>query len=232
MEFSWQYGVFDNPGSQGWHGLKGKVSDGFFILDQGAHQIYKSKVYVPVTGSYRIEIDGVQPDSLLIDQKPANENVWLEEGWHPCTVAYANTEKGKFKFQKGTYRDFRKRSSVVFFPASSVTPAKPSSYDKIISTRWALGDHLLYDPYGGENLTWNYRFNSVPGMQEMNMMIAGSDLKVWFNGKAIEKGNIRFLSEDSSGMRKYRVIFPEARKKVGLVRFFDQTKTRLSRGLV
>lgn len=224
LEFSWQYGVFDNPGSQGWHGLKGKVSDGFFILDQGAHQIYKSKVYVPVTGSYRIEIDGVQPDFLLIDQKPANENIWLEEGWHPCTVAYANTEKGKFKFQKGTYRDFRKRSSVVFFPASSVTPAKPSSYDKIISTRWALGDHLLYDPYGGENLTWNYRFNSVPGMQEMDMMIAGSDLKVWFNGKAIEKGNIRFLSEDSSGMRKYRIIFPETRKKVGLVAFSIKRK--------
>lgn len=80
------------------------------------------------------------------------------------------------------------------------------------------------DPYGGENLTWNYRFNSVPGMQEMNMMIAGSDLKVWFNGKAIEKGNIRFLSEDSSGMRKYRVIFPEARKKVGLVAFSIKRK--------
>jgi len=224
LEFSWQYGVFDNPGSQGWHGLKGKVSNGFFILDQGGHQIYRSQVYVPVTGYYRIEIEGVDPDYLLVDQKPADRNILLEEGWHQCTVAYANTEKGKFRFQKGTYRDFRKRSSVVFFPASSVTPEKPSSYDKIISTRWALGDHLLYDPYGGNNLVWNYRFRSVPGMEEMDMTIAGSDLKVWFNGKAIEERNIQLLSEDSSGVSKYRVIFPDTRKKVGLVAFSVKRK--------
>ena len=48
LEFSWQFGVFDNPGSQGWHGLKGKVSDGFFILDQGGHQIYRRHLSYPM----------------------------------------------------------------------------------------------------------------------------------------------------------------------------------------
>ena len=219
LEFSWQYGVYDNPGSQGWHGLKGKVSDGFFILDQGAHQIYKTKVFVPTNGSYRIEVEGVQPDCIQVDGKDVDELVSLEKGWHSCTVAYAHTEKGSFKFQKGEYRDFRKRGAVVFFPASSATPKKPSKYDKTISMRWGLGNHLLYDPFGGENLDWNYRFKAVPGMQELEMLIAGTLQEVWFEGKTLAKEQIQLLSESPSGERKYRVAFPETQKEAGLVAF-------------
>lgn len=123
LEFSWQYGVFDNPGSQGWHGLKGKVSNGFFILDQGGHQIYRSQVYVPVTGYYRIEIEGVDPDYLLVDQKPADRNILLEEGWHQCTVAYANTEKGKFRFQK-EHIGILEREVLWYFPGIICYPGK------------------------------------------------------------------------------------------------------------
>jgi len=219
LEYSWQYGVFDNPGSQGWHGLKGKVSDGFFILDQGSHQIYHTRVFAPEKANYRIEVSGVEPDYLLIDQQKINKEVTLNKGWHPLTVAYANTKEGKYRFKKGAYRDFRDRSAVVLFPSTSLSPETPSPYDKVISTRWALGDHLMYDPYGGENPVWNYRFRSVPGMEEMEITVAGTDLKIWFDGKEIDKANIQLLPGNTPGIATYSVHFPVIQKEVGLVAF-------------
>lgn len=82
-----------------------------------------------------------------------------------------------------------------------------------------MGGHLLYDPYGGENLNWNYRFRSVPGMQELHMKVAGTDLKVWLNGKSISRKNIKLLSKDSLGISNYSVTFPKVQKKVGIVAF-------------
>ncbi|WP_029906672.1 glycosyl hydrolase [Prevotella sp. 10(H)] len=219
LEFSWQYGVFDNPGSQGWHGLKGKVSDGFFILDKGAHQIYRTMVYAPQKDNYRIEVFGTEPDYLSVDKKVASKKILLDKGWHQLVVAYAKTQQNNYKLRKGAYRDFRDRSAVVFFPESSPTPKKLSPYDKIISTRWGIGNHLLYDPYGGENLQWNYRFHSVPGMEEMEMTIAGSNLKIWFNGKEINRKNIRLISSNASGISTYKVVFPNIQKEAGLVAF-------------
>ena len=226
LEFSWQYGVFDNPGSQGWHGLKGKVSNGFFILDKGSRQVYKTQVYASVSGKYKVAIDGVEPDSVLVDQKLVSieEPLFLEQGWHPLSVVYTKTKKSDFKFQKGAYRDFRDRSAVVFFPASSVIPEKPSLYDKTVSMRWALGDHLLYDPHGGQHLVWNYRFKSAPGMQELEMAVMGDELQAWFDGKEIDQKNVRLLSQDPSGVCRYRVVFPEVQRKVGLFAFSVKRK--------
>ena len=51
VSFSWQYGVWDNPGAQGYHGLKGKISDGFFILDRGGLQRFRTYVYVKESGT-------------------------------------------------------------------------------------------------------------------------------------------------------------------------------------
>lgn len=130
----------------------------------------------------------------------------------------------EFKFQKGAYRDFRERSAVVFFPASSLTPEKPSTYAKVISTRWALGDHLLYDPYGGDNLMWNYRFRSAPGTEELEITVVGQDLKIWHNGKEITGKNVQLLSTDRSGICKYRVIIPTPRKDAGLIAFSVRRK--------
>lgn len=67
VSFSWQYGVWDNPGAQGYHGLKGKISDGFFILDRGGLQRFRTYVYVKESGTYRVEQIGTLADVVLID---------------------------------------------------------------------------------------------------------------------------------------------------------------------
>jgi hypothetical protein len=225
LEFSWQYGVWDNPGSQGWHGLKGKVSDGFLILDRGAHQLYRTQVYVPQQGDYRIETDGIQPAQLLIDGVPADGKVTLSKGWHPLIAAYPDTKKTGFRMQTGSYRDSRERSAVVLFPASSPSPVHPEAYATVISTRWHAGNHLFYDPYGGKYRTWNYRFRSVPGLSGMALTIAGKNLKVWFDGKPLPPKNIRLTNNRPGGIRTYEVTFDAVQKKVGTVAFSVERET-------
>lgn len=226
LEFSWQYGVWDQPGSQGYHGLKGKVSDGFLILDHGAHQCYRTQVYVPQQGDYRIETDGVRPGSLLIDGRPVRETVVaLGKGWHPLWIAYPNTSKETFAFRTGEYCDFRERSAVTLFPVSSPAPPSPSGYDRNISMRWGLGNHLMYDPYGGKYGVWNYRFRSAPGLSGMELTVAGKHPKVWFDGKPVPGKNIRLMKTQPGGIRTYEVTFGEVHKQVGTVAFSVMRET-------
>lgn len=219
FEFSWQYGVWDNPGSQGWHGLKGQVSDGYFILDKGGHQIYETYLYTPNNGDYRIEIDGIRPDLLLINGQNSFSQVTLEKGWHKLIIAYANTKQTDYKPEKGALRDFRERSAVVFYPADIKTPNKNPRYAKTISTRWALGDHLMMDPYCHRNKQWNYRFLSVPGLKSMDFTIAGKIMQIWFDGDQIPGSNIHLIEESPTGIRKYKIYLKEEKKEIGTVAF-------------
>lgn len=219
LEFSWQFGVYDQPGTQGWHGLKGKVSDGFFILDQGVHQLYKTQVFAPEDGMYRVEISGVNPTHILINNQQVDRNNYLKKGWHQLIVAFADTKKDPFVSRTGALHDPRLRSAVVLFPESSSVPEQLSLYTQKISMRWGLADHLVYDPYGGNHKTWNYRFRSAPGLSEMEFTVAGKNLKVWFDGKPLPQKEIRLLENKPGGINTYRVIFTNVRMEPGLIAF-------------
>jgi len=218
QEFSWQYGVWDNPGSQGYHGLKAKVSDGFLILDQGSHQIYETYVYAPRKGKYRIETEGTMPDHISISGATGKEVIELSKGWHRLIIAYADTRKMNFKPDSDFY-DPRGRSAVVLLPQASPFPPHPSKYDKIISMRWGIADHLYFDPYKGRHQKWNYRFQSAPGVEEMEFTVAGKNLKVWFNGKPLSGRNISLVNTNHRGINTYRVLLGGVEKEPGVVAF-------------
>ena len=220
VSFSWQYGVWDNPGAQGYHGLKGKISDGFFILDRGGLQRFRTYVYVKESGTYRVEQIGTLADVVLIDGAFAHEKIELTQGWHSLLVEYANTCKIEYKSQTGAYHDDRPRGAVVLLPEKVAKPIKPSAYSDEISMCWAKTEHLFFDPYQGKYNRWNYRFQSVPGLQEMDFAIRGKDLKVWVDGKALPDSAIHLLNEMSlDGINRYKVIFPEKRQRIGTIAF-------------
>jgi hypothetical protein len=123
------------------------------------------------------------------------------------------------------YHDLRDRSAVVLFPAASPTPEHPSPYDQIISMRWGMGNHLMYDPYSGKNKVWNYRFRSVPGLREMDLTVAGQKPKVWIDGKIVPEKNIRLLSNGTKGIRNYRVTLDKVQEKAGTVAFSIERET-------
>lgn len=217
--FSWQYGVWDNPGSQGYHGLKSKVSDGFFILDKGGKQLFRTYVHAPQNGSYRIEQTQTQADEILIDNKKVETEVYLTKGWHALQVAYENTTKTEYKSKTGAFRDFRSRGAVVLVPTQSVIPEKPSIYADQVAMRWTKADHLPYDLYQGKYQTWNYRFRAVPGLEEMDFAIRGDKLKVWVDGQSLPDSTIQAVENLPDGIKRYKVVLPHKEKRIQNIAF-------------
>ena len=223
VSYSWKYGVWDNPGSQGWHGLKGKVSDGFFILDKGGDQLFRTSVYAGKTGVYRILQDGVSADAIKVDDNDVTgmSTIRLRKGWHELSVLYRNTEKQNYRSQTGAFRDPRKRGAVVFVPEKGTLPKKGSVYSDSIAMKWFYSDHLRYDLYGGKEKCWCYRFESVPGLTAMEFSAYGKDLKMWVDGKPVSASCI---TEDRDGeLSHFRITLPEVKEKVSTVAFSLKT---------
>lgn len=216
--FSWQYGVWDNPGAQGWHGLKGKVDDRFFILDKGDNQQFRTYVYAPQNGLYRIEKIGISPDYIHLDRKEVINTVSLSEGWHLLELGYSESQKQYFKMRTGYTDDFRKRSFVALYPTDIPLPPKNTLYSDVVSSRWKQSGQLLYDPYAGKINCWNFRFESVPGLEEMVITVYGNDLRIWFDGTEIKQDNIQIIQQGDN-WNKYRIKLSDKKNRVGKVAF-------------
>lgn len=91
--YSWQYGVFDQPGSQGYHGLKGKVDNRFLILDKGGLQLFRTQVYVPADGVYQILQEGEKPGYCYLDGELLEAENRFDKGWHRLLLVYEHTPR-------------------------------------------------------------------------------------------------------------------------------------------
>lgn len=185
--WSWQYGVFDSPGSQGYHGLKGKVDPRFLILDRGGHQLFRTNVCVPENGRYQIFVEGVQPDRMLVDGKPAAAGeLRLKAGWHTLLVAYCNTEKQEYDLSRlrGDTIDGRARSMVMFYPAGVAEPADRGLYDEIVASRWYGTGFLAYDTDAKPTESF-MQFETAPGTRRMEFKANGTVSSVKVDGRSV-----------------------------------------------
>lgn len=195
---SWQYGVKDNPGSQGYHGLKGKVDDRFMILDRGGHQIFRTNVYAPADGQYVIRRAGVTPDHMIIDNSAVTDSaVSLKRGWHNVMIAYANTPESTFNLveQRGDFVDDRSRSAVVFYPAGSRQLKDNDPYGQIVAMKWFDSDRLPYSLYPESESTWEYQFATAPGTEKMSLDVKGDILSVAIDGKRMPSDALKRLAD-------------------------------------
>ena len=187
--YSWQYGVCDNPGGQGYHGLKGKIDNGFIILDQGGHQLFRTFVYASQTGSYCIEQAGKSPDLIYLDGNQVSGGmVDLSKGWHRLFLAYMNTSKGSYLLsEKKSYSvDERQRSAVVFYKENHPTLKDNNPYGHIIATKWYGSEHLPYSAVADKGV-WQYQFKTAPGTHSMKLQVQGEIQKIWVDGKVRKK---------------------------------------------
>lgn len=213
--FSWQYGVFDHPGSQGYHGLKGKVDSRFIILDRGGHQLFRCQMYAPQTGRYRIEQEGVAPDYLAVDgQSTTDRTVVLTEGWHTLLLVYANTSQGSYVLsEKKSYSvDDRKRSAVVFYPEAHPVLKENDPYGRIIAAKWYATEHLPYSIQGGRSGIWQYRFETAPGTHTMDFQLKGNVTALWLDGRKVKKNEWKSLGEGA-----YRLTVKEPKAGISVV---------------
>lgn len=242
--YSWQYGVFDNPGGQGYHGLKGKVDNRFIILDQGGHQLFRTLVYAPQDGKYCIEQDGEMPDFIYIDGTSVQQyrNIHLSRGWHRLLLAYANTPKGSYILsEKKSYSvDERKRSAVVFYKEKHSVLKDNSPYGSIIATKWYGSEHLPYSVVADEG-QWQYQFETAPGTRIMKWKVKGDIQKIWVDGKVINKKALKRengneytlnLEETNPGVSTLSVLAKPQRGYDGPAFFVEPVKLLCEKGRI
>lgn len=185
-QWSWQYGVYDSPGSQGYHGLKGKVDCRFLILDQGCDQYFKTSVFAPSEGSYTVLKEGVAPSVIKIDGKEITaESVSLTEGWHELYLKYSDTPKAEYDLAKLVCYtiDPRQRAMVMLLPEGAPAPADVDMYDTIVASRWYGSECLKFNPY--PTGSWEYTFETAPGTYSMNTRVNGTVTRILIDGQDI-----------------------------------------------
>ncbi len=113
-DYSLREGVEGNPGSQGYHGLKGKVSDDFFILEKGGTYFYKTFVHSEKKKQVDIHISGHNPHAIYLNGTPCSgKTATLSPGYNRLLVLYKNIEPTSINRDSPHPIDQRTRSAVV-----------------------------------------------------------------------------------------------------------------------
>ncbi|MDR1948146.1 MAG: hypothetical protein LBQ38_02030, partial [Spirochaetaceae bacterium] len=210
-EFSLRYGVWNDPGKQGYHGLKKLVSDEFLTIGEkhetwtateykpfaeGDGAVFTSIVRCPHPCRAEILTGDKKPDTLFIDGKPISPGegiLSLDAGPHRLTAGYRSCGRAYL---------------VLVEPDAGESPPLP------LSMRWNnlpgmlpfVGASPLAGSYGF------YRFQSPPGLTGMEIP-CGDELRLWADGgeAAVEKlgggiWRVRFEGENFKAESREIVI--------------------------
>ena len=198
-DFSLKEGVENQPGSQGYHGLKYKVSDDFLILSEAKCYYFKTFVTSEQNKMAEIHISGMKPDSIWLNGQLVNtDKVNLQKGDNALLIYYNNSENLGLRNITGHHAiDQRKRSAVVLFEEGGIqNPVEP------LSMKWYKQSGVVkYDLLKGKPNTGYYRFSAPPGLKSMRLKVYGS-LKVYTDGKELD---VEILNTAADGLQECNV---------------------------
>lgn len=207
--FSWQYGVWEQPGNQGYHGLKGRVDDHFFIMGDSGHYAFKTHLYAPQTSVYSVVVEGKAPRQILVNEGQVTDKIKLSKGWHTMVVFYQDVQQGEMAATHEMY-DLRSRGSVVLIPEKDKIPAPYSRYDEHLSMRWnECEGKVRFSPFR-DCKEFPVKFKSAPGLKEMEISAFASSVKLWIDGKEVSDALIKLVTKDKkNGLHIFSVKLPD-----------------------
>lgn len=206
-QFSWRWGVENDPGHQGYHGLKEEVHDDFIRLgtmvqgwtaierqpeEGGTYYCLFTGVLAPHEGSYGVEQGKVRPAAIQINGvsiDTAARVVQLKSGlntlllWYdrPCVTYYVLRRPVNTASVQGESESGQDGKPL----------ARGGQDGKPLAMRWYADSTLLpFDVrYAEPKPEGWYRFTSAPGMKRMHMVAHGA-LEVYVGGGrvALAKG--------------------------------------------
>jgi hypothetical protein len=194
--FSWRYGVENDPGHQGYHGLKKQMYDGFIRLgkreyswvstfyteeEAGTDYALYTNVFAPRAGSYELLTGDVKPaafwlngnlhnpETKLVDLNAGNNTLLIHYD-QPCTTYFIIKQPGDRRNHKLTG-------------------------EGSLAMRW-YGDKsiLPFDiRFDEEKPAGWYRFESAPGLKRLDFAAFGKEVKIWIDEKEydVQKGSVR-----------------------------------------
>jgi len=203
--FSMRWGNENDPGPQGWHGLKEQVTDDFICLGKGeySHKGYDYKpeeegvwyylwtsALSPRNAKATLRFGELKPDALWLNGERIGDTgrpVSLKEGQNPLVLRYGKPG----------------RTHVMFHYAD--VPDKVQAYP--LSSSWYANEGIVtYDPHPGNPspVGW-YRFMSPPGLRGMTFWAHGK-VQAWADGKPVtlQTGETRF-----DGATLHAAVVPE-----------------------
>ena len=177
-EFSWRFGREGDPGHQGWHGLKGKVTDEFITLGRrvDCHHEYRYEeeisggVYYLYTNVYsdkpqtaRILTGSLKPEEITVNGERAEDTACLKPGYNTAVFKFTSAGRSYIVFERENKTDF-----VQEYP---------------LSMSWYKNPNILrLGPDREPKKEIQVTFDSPPGMWEM-MISTDAELTVRIDGK-------------------------------------------------
>jgi len=180
-EYSDRMCIEGDPGHQGYHGLKGKMSDEFLFtgkpqftrtsteyLPEADGDIYYfwSTVYSPVEQEVSIKISDFSPVKVWINGTSVEGNkTTLRTGTNRILLKYKGAGRGYFIFETDAAPDDWEQSAPLSMPWYN----KPG----------VLGYDMLQN---GNDVLGRYRFTSAPALKELHITAYGK-LEVFVDGR-------------------------------------------------
>jgi hypothetical protein len=182
-EFSWRWGIEGDPGHQGYHGLKGRVSDDFITLgtlrftptdstyekEPGGSRYYLwTTVVSDRFRSAHLRMGGNRPVAAWLNGvSVSGDAVSLRPGPNPLLLRFDSVGRGHVVVD------------------ARATP--PVSEPGQLAMRWHDAPGILpfdLQPQVAYPAGW-YRFNSPPGLRALTVSARG-DVRVWADGEELE----------------------------------------------
>lgn len=193
VEFSWRWGLENDPGRQGYHGLKTEVHDDLIAIGKPV----QAKQSRPTIFSYEPEGDrflstaviaprdmtgyvfagGVKPARVWLNgEEVANTAVQLKAGANPLVLQY--TKPGRTYFVVTCTPDAPPKPDTTL-DANGQPKFQPSD---LATTWWTNANVLRFDVRASEAkpVGW-YRFESPPGLRAFTLKAHGK-VQAWVNG--------------------------------------------------
>ncbi|MEI8288216.1 MAG: glycosyl hydrolase [Verrucomicrobiota bacterium] len=216
-EFSWRWGIQNDPGHQGYHGLKAEVHDDFLAIGKAK----TNPKHMPNVVSYEAngdtffsttvvaprDMDGfvftgtVKPAKVWLNgQAATNTTLKLKPGANQLVLQY--NKPGRTYFVVSTSPDAPPK------PDETLTASGQPKFrsDDLAMTWWTNVNVLPFDVRATEAkpVGW-YRFQSPPGLRGFTLKAHGK-VQAWVNGVAL------------TGETKFVVPTPSAKPVIVLLR--------------
>ena len=231
--FSWRWGIEDEPGAQGFHGLKERVHDDFLAIGvvQGkpwgntaykggeADTCFWTTVLAPRDMTANAHIGAIKPTKVWLNgDEVTGGKLSLKAGANPLVLLYDKSKFGRTYYAVSTSEPVTPEPDVVRVLAGQQPKFKLSP----LATRWQEDKGLLlFDvkPEVKNPVGW-YRFVSPPGLRGLTMTTRGK-VQVWAEdgGRRTEVRGQR--AED--GSRKFEIEKPALGPVTVLIRI-DQER--------
>jgi hypothetical protein len=211
IEFSWRYGIENDPGHQGYHGLKAVVHNELFVIgqredtwtgsnkviykDDGSRPFLQTTVFAPKAMTAYAVTGDLKPASVWLNGTPvSSDKLKLKAGSNVILLNYDQPGRAYFVVS-------RHKPGKIAPVEPELVPGKQLDFvsGPLASYWWQNPDVIPFDirPDEENPVGW-YKFVSPPGFKAMAISAHGK-IEAWADGHPMKAGKGTFTVENVSG---------------------------------